>query len=161
MGLIDSLWASGAVSKILPCMALAAGAFALSAPATAGTTKETFPFDFTITDCGNTIQVSGNVVATFHVVERASGGSLFAFHFVPRQIRGTDGFGRRYITNGVTHEIFIETPAGGNIHTFINRFHFVGTRGAPTFYLKETFHVRATPSGKIDTLVDKVSVTCK
>jgi hypothetical protein len=161
MGFINPPRRSRAVSKILAFTALAAGVFAHSALAAAGTTRETFPFDFTITDCGNKIQVSGDVVATVHVVERASGGSLFAFHFVPRQIRGTDEFGRHYITNGVTREIFVETPAGGNIHTFINRFHFVGTRGAPTFFLKETFHVRATPSGKIDTLVDKVSVTCR
>jgi hypothetical protein len=160
MGFMNLLRASGAVSKILASMAVAAGVFVHSAPAAAETTREIFPFDFTITDCGNTIQVSGDVVATFHVVERASGGSLFAAHFVPRQIRGTDELGRRYITNGLTREMFIETPAGGNIHTFINRFHFVGTRGAPTFSLKETFHVRATPSGKIDTLVDKVSVAC-
>ena len=153
--------ASGALRKTLVLIALTTAVLVLPPAAAAETTRETFPFDVTITECGNTIHVSGNVLATFHFVEKPSGCFLFTAHFLPRQVRGTDEFGRRYVANGLTRNTVIGTPAGGFIDTFINRFHIVGTSGAPTFYVKETFHITVTPSGKIAAEVDKFSVTCK
>jgi hypothetical protein len=133
---------------------------AFSATAAGQVTRDTFSFDTTITDCGNTIHVSGNVVATFQFVEKPSGGFLSTAHFVPSQVRGTDELGRRYIANGLSRDTSIATPHGGFVFTAINRFHIVGTRGAPTFYVKETFHVTVTAAGKLTAEVDKFSVGC-
>jgi hypothetical protein len=140
---------------------LAVVPLAFSPAAAAQVVRDTFPFDTTITNCGNTIHISGNVVATFHFVEKPNGGFLATAHFVPRQVRGTDEFGRRYIANGLTRDTFIVTPRGGLVSTFINRFHIVGTRDAPTYYVKETFHVTITPAGKLTADVARFSVTCR
>jgi hypothetical protein len=51
-------------------------------------------------------------------------------------------------------------PTGGLVDTFINRFHVVGTRGAPTFYVKETLHLTASPTGEITASVDNFSEEC-
>ena len=135
-------------------------ALVLASPASAATTHETFPFDDTITDCGNTIEVSGDVVATFQTTATPSGGFILSEHFVPRGVTGTDEFGRTYHANGLTRDITVFTPAGGETFTAINRFHIVGTRGAPTFYIKETTHITVTPSGDVVANFDRFSVQC-
>ena len=161
MAFKNLLPASGAVRSFLALITLAVAGLVFSSPAAAETTRVTFGFGATITECGNTIEVSGTGVVTFHVTETPSGGFLFTGHFLLRQMRGSDEFGRRYIANGLTRNTVIGTPAGGSIETFINRFHIVGTRGAPTFYVKETFHITVTPAGKLAADVERFSVTCR
>ncbi len=135
-------------------------ALVIASPAFAVTTREIIPFEATITDCGNTIQLSGEVLAIFTVTETPSGGLLVAAHFQPQRITGTDELGRLYIGTGLTRDITVRTPAGGETFTFVNRFHIVGTMGAPTFYDNETFHITVTPSGEIVAVVDNFSVEC-
>jgi hypothetical protein len=161
MALENLLPTSSVLRKRFALILLAAVPLVFSPAAAAEITRETFPFDTTITDCGNTIHISGTVAATFHFVEKPNGGILSTAHFVPRQVRGTDEFGRRYVANGQTRSTFILTPRGGLVSTVINRFHIVGTRGAPTFYVKETFHVTVTPSGNLTADVAKFSVACR
>jgi hypothetical protein len=121
---------------------------------------QTIPFEATITDCGNTIQISGEVLATYTTTETPSGGFLLAAHFQPQRVTGTDELGRLYIATGLTRDITVETPPGGETSTFVNRFHIVGTMGAPTFYDSATFHVTVSPSGEVVTVVDNSSVEC-
>jgi hypothetical protein len=52
--------------------------------------------------------------------------------------------------------VFIEQPLG----TFINRFHIVGTRGAPTYYVKENAHITVTPSGDVAVFFDNLRLEC-
>jgi hypothetical protein len=135
-------------------------ALVIASPASAATTREIIPFEDTITDCGNTIHISGEVLAIYTVNETPSGGFLVAAHFQPRRITGTDELGRPYIGTGLTRDILVVTPAGGETSTFVNRFHIVGTMGAPTLSISDTFHITVTPSGEVVTVVDRSSVEC-
>jgi hypothetical protein len=144
------------VAVIMPVVV----ALVIASPASAATTTETFPFETTITDCGNTVHISGQLLAIFTVTQTPSGGFLFAAHFVPQGIKGTDEFGRLYIGTGLTRDISVITPAGGATFTFVNRFHIVGTMGAPTFYVKETIHFTVTPSGEVVADIDNFSAEC-
>jgi hypothetical protein len=135
-------------------------ALVIASPASAATTREIIPFEATITDCGNTIHISGDVLAIFTVNETPSGGFLVAAHFQPRRITGTDELGRLYIGTGLTRDLTVMTPAGGETFTSVNRFHIVGTRGAPTLSVNETVHVTVSPSGELVTVVDRSSVEC-
>jgi hypothetical protein len=133
---------------------------AIAAPASAATTRETIPFETTVTDCGNTIELSGEVLAIFTVTETPSGGFLLAAHFQPQRVTGTDELGRRYIGTGLTRDLSVFTPAGGSTFTFVNRFHIVGTMGAPTLALSETLHITVTPAGDVVAFVDNFNVEC-
>jgi hypothetical protein len=135
-------------------------ALLIASPASATTTRELIPFEATITDCGNTIHISGEVLAIYTVNETPSGGFLVAAHFQPQRITGTDELGRLYIGTGLTRDLTVVTPAGGETFTVVNRFHIVGTMGAPTLAISETLHVTVSPSGEVVTVVDRFSVEC-
>jgi hypothetical protein len=135
-------------------------ALVIASPASAATTREIIPFEDTITDCGNTIHISGEVLAIYTVNETPSGGFLVADHFQPHRITGSDELGRLYIGTGLTRDITVVSPAGGETSTFVNRFHIVGTMGAPTLSISDTFHVTVSPSGEVVTVVDRSSVEC-
>lgn len=146
--------------RIFALVAVAGVAFMVASPAVGETTRETFPFEANITECGNTIHISGNLLGIFTVTEIPSGGFLIAAHFVPQNVTGTDELGRRYIGTGLQGDISVLSAAGGATFTFINRFHIVGTSGGPTFYVKETIHFTVTPSGEIVADVDEFSAEC-
>jgi hypothetical protein len=146
--------------KLVALVVSVVAALAIASPAFAVTTRETFPFEATITDCGNVVQLSGEVLAIFTTTQTPSGGFVFAGHFQPRRITGTDELGRLYIGTGLTRDITVLTPAGGQTFTTVNRFHIVGTMGAPTFYVKATFHITVTPSGEVVAVVDNFSTEC-
>jgi hypothetical protein len=150
------------VTKMLALVALALVALVVPSPAVGEATRETLHFETTIEACGNTIQVSGDLLVLYTVVQTPSGGFVFATHFQPQNISGTDQLGRLYRATGLTRDISVYTPAGGSTFTYVNRFHIVGTMGAPTFYASQTFHFTVTPSGELVAEVDKdVSVECK
>ena len=146
--------------KLVALIVSVVAALAIASPAFAVTTRETFPFETTITDCGNTIQLSGELLAIFTTTETPSGGFVVAGHFQPQRITGTDELGRLYIGTGLTRDITVFTPAGGETFTSVNRFHIVGTMGAPTIYTKETFHITVTASGDVVAVVDNFSAEC-
>ncbi len=146
--------------KTLALVTLGLVGLVIPSPAAGGTTRETFPIDFTLTECGTTIHVTGDVLSIVTLTENASGGAVFALHLQPQNVSGTDELGRLYRGTGLTRDMSVATPPGGSTFTFINRFHIVGTMGAPTFSISETYHVTVTPSGQIVALVDNVSVEC-
>jgi hypothetical protein len=153
--------ACGAVRAFLALIAIAAGGLVLASPAAAETTRETFGIGVTVTECGNTINLSGTAVLTRHVTETPSGGFLVTGHFLFREMRGSDEFGHRYVANGLEQRsLDIITPAGGSISTFMTRLHIVGMSGAPTFHLNELIHVTVTPAGEVTAEVAKFSVEC-
>jgi hypothetical protein len=85
---------------------------------------------------------------------------LLSFHFQPQGVSGTNSSGIPYHATGLTRETTVFVPSGGFTDTFINRFHIVGTRGAPTYYVKETAYITVTPSGDVAVFFDNLSVEC-
>lgn len=134
-------------------------AFASSAAATT-TVEKDIPFAATISGCGDTISLSGTLVGIFTEQPLAGGGFLVTFHFQPQGVSGTSSSGVPYHATGLTRETTVYVPSGGITDTFVNRFHIVGTMGAPTYYVKDTFHITITAAGEITALVENSSLEC-
>jgi hypothetical protein len=117
------------------------------------------PFETTI-ECGDTITLSGTVQGVFTEQQLDGGGFLMTYNFHPQGVTGTSASGIPYHATGLTRETTVVVPSGGLSDTFINRFHIVGTRGAPTYDDFITFHVTVTPSGDVTALIDHESVSC-
>jgi hypothetical protein len=132
-----------------------------AATAQAATTIEkNIPFEATIDECGETITLSGTLIGIFTEQALPGGGFLVTFHFQPQGVTGTSTSGVVYHATGLTRETTVQVPSGGLTDTFINRFHIVGTGGAPTFYVKETLHLTVSPTGEIRASVDNASEEC-
>lgn len=132
--------------------------------ATAGastTVVKNIPFDATIEGCGETITLSGTLLGVFTEQQLGGGGLLLTFHFQPQGVSGSNSSGIPYHATGLTRETTVLTPSGGFTDTYIDRFHIVGTRGAPTYYVKETAHITVTPSGAVTVFFDNFSLECR
>jgi hypothetical protein len=138
-------------------------AFALSAtPAQATTTVvKDIPFDATIGGCGATITLSGTLQGVFTEQTLGAGGFEIAYHIHPQGVNGVSSDGANYKGTGGTRETTIFTPSGGLVDTYVNRFHIVGTGQAPSYYVKETFHLTVTPAGAISAFFDHFSLDCR
>jgi hypothetical protein len=68
--------------------------------------------------------------------------------------------GAPYHATGLTRDTTVFVPSGGLTETFVNRFHIVGTMGAPTYYVKTTFHITVTPSGDVAVELENFSEEC-
>lgn len=130
------------------------------ATAQATTTVERIPFEATLTECGETITLSGTLLGVFTVQDLGGDGLLLTFHFQPQGVSGTSSSGVPYHATGLTRDTIVFVPSGGLTETFVNRFHIVGTRGAPTFYVKTTFHITVTPSGDVAVVFENFSAEC-
>ena len=133
----------------------------LASPAQAATTVErNIPLEATLEECDETITLSGTLIGIFTEQSLGSGGFLLTFHFSPQGVTGTSTSGATYQATGLTRETIVLVPSGGLSDTFINRFHIVGTGGAPTYYVRETVHLTVTPSGEITASVSNFSLEC-
>lgn len=130
------------------------------AAANATTTVDTIPFNATLDQCGETITLSGNLLAVLTVQELDDGGLLLTFNFHPQGVRGSSASGIPYHATGLTRETTVFMPSGGFTDTFINRFHIVGTMGAPTFDVTETAHITVTPNGDVAVEFDNFNLEC-
>jgi hypothetical protein len=144
---------------LLACVAF--GLILPASPAQAATTiqKDIF-FETTISGCGEPITVSGTLVGIFTEQPLAKGGFLVTYHFQPQGVTGTSSSGVVYHATGLTRETTVFVPTGGLVDTFVNRFHIVGTTGAPTYYVKETAHLTVSPTGEIIVFIDNFSEEC-
>jgi hypothetical protein len=124
------------------------------------TVEKNIPFEATIEGCGETITLSGHLLGVFIEQPLGGGGLLLSFHFQPQGVSGTNSSGIPYHATGLTRETTVFVPSGGFTDTFINRFHIVGTRGAPTYYVKETAHITVTPSGDVSVSFVNFSLEC-
>jgi hypothetical protein len=104
--------------------------------------------------------LQGTLAVIFNEQALAGGGFLIAAHFQPQGISGTSTSGAKYLATGLTRDITIAVPAGGFTETTINRFHIVGTAGAPTYSVADTFHIAVTADGVVRTVVDRHSEVC-
>jgi hypothetical protein len=147
--------------KILIFLGIAAGLVLPATPAQAATTVEKgIPFEATIEECGETITLSGTLIGIFTEQPLGKGGFLFTFQFNPQGVSGTSSSGATYHATGLTRETTVIVPSGGFSDTFINRFHIVGTGGAPTYYVRDTVHITVTPNGQVTADVGNSSVEC-
>jgi hypothetical protein len=147
--------------RILMVFAVVAALMVPAAMAQAATTIEKdIPFDETLEECGETITLSGTLIGIFTEQQLGGGGFLLTFHFQPQGVSGTSSSGVPYHGTGLTRETIVNVPSGGLTDTFVNRFHIVGTAGAPTYYVKETIHLTVTPTGEITASVDNFSIEC-
>jgi hypothetical protein len=148
------------MKKLLLLVSLTAGLMLPAVTAQAATTIEkNIPFEATV-DCGETITLSGTLIGIFTEQPLRGGGFLVTFHFQPQGLTGTSSSGVVYHGTGLTRETTVLVPSGGLTDTFVNRFHIVGTGGAPTYYVKDTVHLTVSPTGEIRASVDNASVEC-
>jgi hypothetical protein len=129
--------------------------------AEAATSVETIPFEGVLDACGETITLSGNLRVISTTQPLGDGGYLVAAHFQPQGIRGTSASGAMYRATGLTRDLTVLAPSGGSTFTYINRFHIVGTAGAPTYSVTETLHLTVTASGQVTAQVDHFNVACR
>ena len=149
------------MKKALSVAALAVAALVLASPAAAETTRTTYPYDFTVEACGNTIHVTGEFVAMRTETATPSGEIVVSSLYQPRNVSGTDEFGRLYIATGVERIIGTSGSGSASTFTYVLRWQFVGTMGAPTVSITATLHVTRLPSGEVlFTIVDLESVEC-
>jgi hypothetical protein len=147
--------------KLLLFLGLAIGLVLAATPAEAATTIErNIPIEDTIDECGETITLSGTLIGIFTEQPLPNGGFLVTFHFQPQGVTGTSSSGVTYHATGLTRETIVTVPSGGLTDTFVNRFHIVGTGGAPTFYVKETLHLTVSATGQITASFDNFSEEC-
>jgi hypothetical protein len=147
--------------KILIFLGIAAGLVLPATPAQAATTVEKgIPFEATLDQCGETITLSGTLIGIFTEQPLGDGGFLFTFQFNPQGVSGTSSSGAAYHATGLTRETTVFIPSGGLSDTFINRFHIVGTGGAPTYYVRDTVHITVTPNGEVTADVNNSSLEC-
>jgi hypothetical protein len=128
--------------------------------AQATTTVEKIPFEATVSGCGEMITLSGTLLGVFTVQELGGGGLLLTFHFQPQGVSGLSSSGIPYRATGLTRATTVYIPSGGFTDTFVNRFHIVGTMGAPTYYVKETAHITVTPTGDVTVAFYNFSLEC-
>jgi hypothetical protein len=148
------------MKKLALLVCLTAGLVLPAATAQAATTTEKIPFESTFEACGETITLTGTLIAILTEQPLPGGGSLITFHFQPQGVTGTSSSGAVYHGTGLTRGTTVQVPSGGLTDTFINRFHIVGTAGAPTYYVKETVHFTVSPTGEIRASVDFASEEC-
>jgi hypothetical protein len=148
------------MKKLALLVCLTAALVLPAAVAQAATTVEKIPFESTFDACGETITLSGTVVAVLTEQPLAGGGFLATFHFQPQGLTGTSSSGVVYHATGLTRDTTVQVPSGGLTDTFINRFHIVATAGGPTFYVKETVHFTVSPTGEIRASVEFASEEC-
>ena len=147
--------------KLLLLVCLVVGLVLTAAPAQAATTVEQrIPIDLTVDACGETITLSGTLLAVFTVQQLPNGGYLVTSQFNPQGVSGTSSSGATYRGTGLTRDTTVFTPSGVNTSTFINRYHLVGTAGAPTYAVADTFHITVSPTGEVTALVSNSSVEC-
>lgn len=137
-------------------------ATALAIPASAGARAENVVIQFTdvVDVCGDQVQLSGNVLGTFVVTEKANGGLTVVAKFNPQGVTGISlSTGARYHGGGVTTDMFILAP-GVTSATFVNRFFMIGEASAPNSLFSETVHVTVLPDGTVTASVEKASEVC-
>jgi hypothetical protein len=141
----------------------------LSAPAAnAGATTETFQQKIPVTitaflDCtGELVEVSGNLHVVTHQTINGK-RATFTSHFQPMGLQGYGTVsGSMYNATGVTRQVNTVSLTGTQqTFTLVNRFHFVGTGGAASFYVKQTTHLTVNANGEMTSQVDNFDLSCE
>jgi hypothetical protein len=147
--------------RLLVILGLVAG-LAVPVSAHAATTVFNDTIDATITLCnGDPVHLTGPLLVTVTATTSPAGGQSFAIHFQPQGVAGVDLVtGTLFRGTGVTSDVFVTTPPGGIIETYVNRFQIQATRGAQSYIVTNLFHVTAAPDGTLRVVVDTFSSSC-
>jgi hypothetical protein len=150
--------------RLLGLLSVAVTALAAAAIAQATTTVEQSPFtaDVTLCSSGNTVSISGTLLAVTSTTTTPSGGTVETIHFQPQGVSGIDTTtGTMYRAVGLTRDTTVSFPAGdGFTDTFVNRFHIQATGGGESFLVTETYHITVSPDGTVRVEFDKFESTC-
>ncbi len=151
---------------VLPAIVLAI--LASAAPAGAAVQdNESVPFnDFQVFipcangGAGDVVTLNGrlHILSTFTINRNRISGS---FHAQPQRLHGTDTEGRAYRGVGITQDHFAGSLRNGQFtDTFVNNFYIVGTAGAPSYRVHETFHFTVNANGEVTADQGKFRITC-
>ena len=111
---------------------------------------------------GEVVEVSGNLHVVTHQTTNGN-RATFTSHFQPA---GAQGYGTvsgsMYNATGITRQVnSVSLTSAQQTFTYVNRFHFVGTGGAASFFVKQTSHVTLNAKGEVTSQFDKFDSTCE
>ena len=137
---------------------------AANAGATTETSQQKIPVTlFAFLDCtGELVEVSGNLHVVTH--ETINGKrATFTSHFQPMGLQGYGTVsGSMYNATGVTRQVnSLSLTDVQQTFTFVNRYHFVGTGGAASFFVKQTSHITVNANGEVTSQVDNFDSSCE
>jgi hypothetical protein len=156
-------------SKSLTTLIASAMLTLLAAPsanagAETGTLREKIPITIqAYLDCaGEIVEVSGNLHSVLHHTINGK-RATYTSHFQPMGLQGYGTVsGSMYNATGVTRQVNTLSLTGAQqTFTYVNRFHFVGTGGAASFFLKQTSHITVNANGEITSQVDNFDMSCE
>ena len=144
---------------VILCTVFGLGLIGPARAATSTTDVERIQIDFEAQGCGEFIEVSGSLLATFHVTDLGGGQFVAAFHFSPQGATGaglTSGAG--YQATGVTRGTM--TLTAGSTTTYVNSFKLIGDGSTPNYLETDIMHVTVNAQGVVTASIDRSSVTC-
>jgi hypothetical protein len=109
---------------------------------------------------GDTVTLNGrlHVLLTFTINQNHVSGTD---HFQPQDLSGTDTEGHVYHGVGLTRSGFSGSLVNGQFtETDVNNFYIVGTGGAPSYKVHETFHFTVNAKGDVTVVQDHLRITC-
>jgi hypothetical protein len=105
--------------------------------------------------------LSGTLLVTSTTTSTPSGGFVVAFHAQPQGVTGVDlTTGTVFHATGLTRDLVVFSPPGGETETFVNQFHIQATGGEQSFIVTQLFHITVSPDGTVRSFVDNFSATC-
>ena len=110
---------------------------------------------------GDTVTLDGrlHILITFTINNNRFSGTD---HFQPQNLRGTDTEGHVYHGVGITRDSFAGSLVNGQFTTTsVNNFYIVGTAGAPSYRVHETFHLTFNAKGNVTAFQDHLRITCR
>jgi hypothetical protein len=110
---------------------------------------------------GDTVTLNGrvHVLLTFTINQNRVSGTE---DFQPQDLSGTDTEGRAYhAVGGFFHSSFSGSLVDGQgTEIFVNRFYIVGTGGAPSYKVHETFDITVNAQGDVTLIQEHLRITC-
>lgn len=137
---------------------------AVHAGATTFTSQDKIPLTLAVLlPCtGEVVEVSGFL---HRLVHQTINGQRVTFKS-HNQPMGLTGYGTvsgdTYHATGVTQTTHTFSLSGAaESLTYVNRFHFVGTSGAASYYVKQTQHFTFNANGELTSDVNNFEMTCE
>ena len=138
------------------CALLCAGA------AQAATTVQVLPYNQFVTICnGDTVQLSGTLLAVTSFKALPSGGHVSVVRFQTQHVTGVDLVtGDTYILASTLSGEGVLNPAGGAEGTFLSHFELRSTSGAESYVMGLLAHLTVAPDGTYIVNFVKPTIPC-
>jgi len=145
--------------RIIPVGLLVVVAAALVASARAATISFRFTINSIVTECTESVALTGTVHAVLTSVDNGAGGFLVSSTFNPQGVTGVGLVsGRTYHGTGATTTIF--RIGKGASETFVNNFRLISPGAGGDVIVHEVFHVTVNANGDLTAFVDQSTVAC-